>query len=170
MLPENHFMSPQPRIPIKFETTVTAPPVQTGRLTVLIIDDEDAMREVLRMTLEDAGHTVLSAASGEQGRQIALHLQPDVILCDVHMPEMSGHALQEALKADYETRHIPFIFLTGCLEKQSIRRGMAAGAVDYLVKPFRPDELEEAIAVCGRKLAFFDRLPDPVVAARVRCA
>lgn len=128
-------------------------PVRSGPLRILIIDDEDSMRSLFQLTLEQQGHTILTAANGEQGLQVALKQQPDIIFCDVQMPGLSGHAVLEALHRDYQTRHIPFVFLTGCSDKQSIRLGMAAGAEEYLTKPFQPGDLDEAIGVCERKLA-----------------
>jgi CheY-like chemotaxis protein len=128
-----------------------------AQFSILVIEDEAPMRELLRLALEDQGYAVLVAADGAEGRAIALEQQPDIILCDVRMPGMSGHQVLAALRGDYQTRHIPFIFLTGSRESQSIRLGMAGGAADYLVKPFRPEELDDAIGACRRKLAWFDR-------------
>jgi CheY-like chemotaxis protein len=139
---------------LNLDAAASYPISRTGTLTILIIDDEPALRELLCLTFELQGHTVLSAANGSDGCEIALRQQPDIILCDVQMPGLSGHQVLQALRDDYQTRHIPFIFLTGCVEKQSIRLGMAGGAVEYLVKPCRSDELEEAIAACRSRLAF----------------
>jgi CheY-like chemotaxis protein len=145
---------------MNLETAPAAPAIVPARrrpLTILVIDDEEAMLNLVGLTLEYDGHTVLSASNGEEGREIALHAQPDIILCDVNMPGMSGHQVLDALRSDYQTRHIPFIFLTGCRDHQSIRLGMAAGAAEYLLKPFRPDELDEAITACVRKLVRYEQ-------------
>ena len=131
-------------------------------LKILVIDDDYAVRELLQMTLKEAGHEVLAAADGEVGRAIALREQPDIILCDVYMPGLSGHQVLNSLRSDYQTRHIPFIFISGCHENQSIRLGMAAGAAEYIAKPFNPEELDEAIGACERKLTSFARLTDPL--------
>jgi DNA-binding NarL/FixJ family response regulator len=113
---------------------------------ILVIEDEPAMRNNLRDILELENFLPLLAANGQEGVAAAKREQPDLILCDVLMPEMDGHEVLAALRADPGTAWIPFIFLTAKGEHADIRAGMALGADDYLVKPVRVDDLLEAIA------------------------
>jgi CheY-like chemotaxis protein len=156
-----------PLAPPSNQPALTLAAFAGGPLTILVIDDEADMRGILRTVLERDGHTVLLAETGAEGREIARTQQPDIILCDVFLPDISGHEVLDALHRDYQTRTIPFIFLTGCLENKSIRLGMAAGAAAYLVKPVRRDELGDVIAACQRKLAWFDQV---LLLAPARCA
>jgi DNA-binding NarL/FixJ family response regulator len=71
--------------------------------------------------------------------------KPDLVLCDITMPEMNGHRVLEALRADSATAHLPFVFLTGWGEREDLRTGMNLGADDYLVKPVEPAELLAAV-------------------------
>jgi len=136
-----------------------SPSAPRRRLNILVIDDEPAMRDLIQLALDYDGHRTLVAGSGEDGQAIARRMQPDIIICDVNMPGISGHEVLQALQAEAETRHIPFIFLTGCREAESIRLGMAGGASEYLTKPFRPEELTEAVTACARKLVWLDEAP-----------
>ncbi len=142
-------------------TTDTNPPfaVTEGRpLRILFIDDDEAIRSMLQLLLGYSGHTVITAAQGRAGCALALAEQPDIIICDIGLPDMSGHQVLEALRDDYHTRHIPFIFLSGYTDNPAIRRGFASGATDYLLKPFRLEEVNEAIITCRRKLAWLDAI------------
>jgi DNA-binding NarL/FixJ family response regulator len=113
---------------------------------ILIIDDEPAMRDNLRDVLELKDFQPVVAASGREGVATAKRHLPDLIVCDVTMPEMDGHQVLEALRADAATARIPFIFLTAKSERTDIRAGMNLGADDYLIKPVQVDELLDAIA------------------------
>ncbi|MFM2296123.1 MAG: hypothetical protein RLZZ350_2536, partial [Verrucomicrobiota bacterium] len=113
---------------------------------ILIIEDEPAMRSNLRDILELENFSPLTAANGREGIAVAKEKLPDLILCDVMMPELDGHAVLAALRADARTAKIPFIFLTAKGEHADIRTGMNLGADDYLVKPTKVDDLLEAIA------------------------
>lgn len=144
-------------------------PVAPGALRLLVIEDDDAMRDVLCQLLEHAGHQVLAAPNGAEGIRLARCEQPEVIFCDVNMPGLSGHEVLRCLQDGIETRHIPFIFLTGCLEKESIRIGMAGGASEYISKPFQVDELTEAISACRRKVVAFEHACE-AAEARLRYA
>jgi CheY-like chemotaxis protein len=140
--------------------TDTNPPfTHEGKpLRILFIDDDEGIRSMLQLLLEHGGHTVITAAQGRTGCELALSEQPDIIICDIGLPDMSGHQVLETLRADHDTRHIPFIFLSGFSDNPAIRRGLAGGATDYLLKPFRLEEVNEAIIVCRRKLAWLDAL------------
>jgi DNA-binding NarL/FixJ family response regulator len=104
------------------------------------------MRENLLVMLEMEGFEVLCANHGRLGLQLARTAAPDLILCDVMMPELDGHGVLEALRADPATATIPFIFLTAKGEKVDRRAGMDLGADDYLTKPVGKDEVLSAIA------------------------
>lgn len=112
---------------------------------ILIIEDEPAMRHNLCQILELENFLPLTAANGREGFATAKREMPDLILCDVLMPEQDGHAVLEALRADPATARIPFIFLTAKGERADVRAGMNLGADDYLVKPVRVNDLLEAI-------------------------
>jgi DNA-binding NarL/FixJ family response regulator len=112
---------------------------------ILIIEDEPAMRANLEDILELEGFLPILAANGKEGVRLAREQQPDLILCDVLMPDMDGHAVLEALREQSSTMRIPFVFLTAKGERGDVREGMELGADDYLIKPVRVDELLRAI-------------------------
>src|SRR5580658_2777004 len=112
---------------------------------ILVIEDEPAMRGNLRDILELENFQPLLAANGREGIAAARREAPDLILCDVLMPEVGGYQVLEALRADPDTARIPFIFLTAKGEHADVRAGMKLGADDYLVKPVKVNDLLEAI-------------------------
>lgn len=113
---------------------------------ILVIEDEPAMRSNLRDILELENFHPVTAAHGREGIAQAKAELPDLILCDVMMPELDGHGVLAAVRADPATAKTPFIFLTAKGEHADIRTGMNLGADDYLVKPVKVDDLLEAIA------------------------
>jgi DNA-binding NarL/FixJ family response regulator len=113
---------------------------------ILVIEDEPAMRANLREILEMENFAPLLATNGREGIAAAKRELPDLILCDVLMPEQDGHEVLEALRAAPATARIPFVFLTAKGERTDVRAGMNLGADDYLVKPVRVKELLDAIA------------------------
>lgn len=113
--------------------------------TVLVIEDEQALREEILAMLNFEGFSVLEATNGELGIQVAREHLPDIIICDISMPIRNGYEVLEALQNDPNTVSIPFIFLTARVTKHDMRTGMAKGADDYITKPFTPDELIGAI-------------------------
>lgn len=112
---------------------------------ILVIEDETAIRENIVDVLDNEGFEVAEASNGAVGLQLAKTLQPDLILCDVMMPELNGYDLVKALRQAPETATIPLIFLTAKTTKADFRQGMVQGANDYLTKPFTIAELLEAI-------------------------
>ncbi len=112
---------------------------------ILIIEDEPAMRANVADILEMENFQPLSAATGREGLEVARREQPALILCDILMPGMDGHAVLEALRADEATARIPFIFLTAKGDLMDLRNGMNLGADDYLVKPVLVNDLLAAI-------------------------
>lgn len=113
--------------------------------TILIIEDQPDMRENIATILEMEDHAVLTAENGREGIEMAREEKPDLILCDVMMPEMDGHEVLNALRADRTIAGTPFIFLTAKGEKRDLREGMNLGADDYLTKPVSAPELLGAI-------------------------
>jgi DNA-binding NtrC family response regulator len=108
---------------------------------VLIIDDTPANIHVLSQTLEPQGYEIFTASQGEQGLALATRVMPDVILLDVVMPGRSGYAICRELKQRAETGDIPVLFVTARQEPDDILLGFQAGATDYLVQPFRAEEV-----------------------------
>ena len=113
---------------------------------VLVIDDVDDVRQAVVKTLQHFGFATREARNGRAGIQMAIEDAPDLIICDVRMPDMDGFRTLNAIRDNPAIANIPFIFLTGALEKSDVRRGMVSGADDYLTKPFTPEELFEAVA------------------------
>lgn len=112
---------------------------------ILIIEDQAPMRRNIALLLEIAGYEVVVADNGRTGVDAAFAHHPDLILCDVMMPELDGHGVVQALRARNETATIPFIFLTARGGKDDMRTGMNLGADDYLTKPVGRDDLLAAV-------------------------
>ena len=113
---------------------------------VLLIEDDEAQLFIAAFALKKAGHAVREAADGAAGVAAARAAAPDVIVCDVMMPGMSGYEVVAALRSDPGLATVPVILLTAMSDRKHMRQGMTAGADDYLTKPYRPDELCESIA------------------------
>ena len=113
--------------------------------TVLVIDDEAPIRLLCRVNLEAEGIRVLEAADGPSGLDAARSNVPDVILLDVMMPGLDGWHVAEELLDDERTRRIPIVFLTARAELRDRARGLDAGGVDYVTKPFNPIELASLV-------------------------
>jgi CheY-like chemotaxis protein len=118
---------------------------------ILVIEDNEDVRENLVEILELSGFDVNEAPNGLAGVKIALQSPPDLILCDVMMPELDGYGVLELLNQRAETAGVPFIFITARTEKDDLRRGMNLGADDYITKPFYKDELLSVIRLRLRK-------------------
>lgn len=112
---------------------------------VLIIEDNTDVRENTAEILRLVGYTVATAENGKVGVEVAKKLLPDVIVCDIMMPELDGYEVLQELNKKAQTASIPFIFLTAKTERIDVRKGMNLGADDYLTKPFTEKELLEAI-------------------------
>jgi DNA-binding NarL/FixJ family response regulator len=112
---------------------------------ILLIDDDPRVRTHCAQLLRLEGFEVCEAPDGRAGLAAAQTEQPDLIVCDVTMPRMNGHAALEALRADPQTARTPFIFLTGNSDMADLRIGMNLGADDYLVKPVEPEQLLSAV-------------------------
>jgi diguanylate cyclase (GGDEF)-like protein len=112
---------------------------------ILVIEDETPIRENILYLLEAEDFESFGAENGLAGIQLARDRQPDLILCDLMMPEMDGYSVLSQLRAEPVTASIPFIFLTALGDRNHLRAGMELGADDYLTKPCKPDELLRAI-------------------------
>ena len=112
---------------------------------ILVIEDHQDVRENIIEILELADYECLEASNGKEGVQIALQNTPDLIICDIMMPELDGYGVLHILNKRSDTKHIPFIFLSAKSEKTDFRKGMNLGADDYLTKPFDDKELLQAI-------------------------
>jgi two-component system sensor histidine kinase/response regulator len=121
---------------------------------ILIIDDEPRFIALTQEILKVYGYEVITASSGSEGIQKTQAHHPDLILCDIRMPEMDGFQVLKAVRAEHH--HIPFIFLTGLTEMREIRQGMQLGADDYLTKPFSPRDLLRSIEVRLQKREALD--------------
>jgi len=113
--------------------------------TVLVIEDNNDIRENIVEILQLADYTVHEAQNGKIGVDLAIKHKPDIILCDIMMPELDGYGVLYILNKNAETAAIPFIFLTARAERLDLRKGMEMGADDYLTKPFDDMELLNAI-------------------------
>lgn len=134
---------------------------------ILVIEDEDLIRESLEDLLLVEGFEVITAENGERGVNLASQRHPDLILCDVMMPILNGYEVLEQLRQDKTLNNVPFLFLTAMIDRHSIRRGMALGADDYLEKPCTKDELLEAISVrLGKQKAVEQRFEEKMEALR----
>jgi DNA-binding NarL/FixJ family response regulator len=112
---------------------------------ILIIEDQPQMRNKLAMILEREHFNVATAPNGLIGLDLARNDPPDLVVCDIMMPELDGYQVLEALRADKATATIPFIFLTAKGERVDQRTGMSIGADDYLTKPVLKDDLLDSI-------------------------
>ena len=119
--------------------------------SILVIDDNKDIRENTAEILDLAGYKTFTAENGKSGVDVALKERPDVIVCDIMMPELDGYGVLHLLKKNPETQHIPFIFLTAKTERGDFRKGMEMGADDYIPKPFEDIELLNAIEVRLKK-------------------
>ena len=105
---------------------------------ILLIDDEKAYLENLNTLLEEEGYETVTASNGMDGIEAAKTSQPDLIVCDIMLPDISGYMILEELRKRKSTKLIPFIFLTAKAEMSDLRKGMNLGADDYITKPFSP--------------------------------
>ena len=125
--------------------------------TLLIIDDHDDIRENIAEILSLAGYRTLSAENGKRGVEKAIQETPDLIICDIMMPELDGYGVLHMLRRNPATEYIPFIFLTAKTERSDFRKGMELGADDYITKPFDDLELLNAVETRLKKTAILQR-------------
>ncbi len=115
------------------------------RLTVLTVDDSRTMRDMLRIALAEAGFTVVQAVDGLDGLEVLGRETPDVIVTDINMPRMDGFGFIEAVRADHSRRATPILVLTTESDAEKKARARAAGATGWIVKPFDPAKLVDAV-------------------------
>ncbi len=118
---------------------------------ILLIEDNNEVRDNMCDILSLAGYEAISAASGKDGIRMARSEHPDLILCDVMMPDLDGFGVLKILVESEDTAHVPFVFVTAKSEQEDLRRGMNLGADDYVTKPFYKDELLRIVEVRLRK-------------------
>lgn len=119
---------------------------------LLVIEDEDVLREKISLMLQLSGYACSTAENGRAGLRKALTEQYDLIICDIMMPDLDGFQVLEELQQTEHGKTIPFIFLTAKSEMEDLRTGMGKGADDYLTKPFKKEELVQAIEARLRKV------------------
>jgi CheY-like chemotaxis protein/anti-sigma regulatory factor (Ser/Thr protein kinase) len=112
---------------------------------ILVIEDEPNISKNIKQILDLSDFYTLTASDGLEGLQLAKEEKPDLILCDVMMPNLDGYGVLKQLRKDHDTEGVPFIFLTAKSDRPDFRKGMELGADDYLTKPFTPDELLAAV-------------------------
>jgi DNA-binding response OmpR family regulator len=127
---------------------------------ILVIEDESAICHLITRYLQAEGYEVMQAHDGLTGRNLALQMRPDLIVCDVVMPGLSGYGVLDAVRQHAATIHTPFLFLSARSTKADIRTGIGLGADNYLTKPFTKEQLLGAVAA---RLASRDRLEATVV-------
>lgn len=127
---------------------------------ILVIEDNFDIRENICEILELAGYETSQAANGKLGLDSARENIPDLIICDIMMPEMDGYGVLSALSSEPATGSIPFVFLTAKAEKSDFRKGLSLGADDYITKPFSEEELLNAIQVRLQRVEMFRSILD----------
>jgi CheY-like chemotaxis protein len=115
------------------------------RPVVLVVDDNEDNLTLIGKIVESAGYEAVLATSGSQALEFVADDQPDLILLDIMMPEMDGYAVCNELKVDAAVREVPVLFLTAKADPDDITRGFAAGAVDFIAKPFHAAELRARV-------------------------
>ena len=124
--------------------------------TILLIEDNTDMADNIASILELAHYHILLATNGKTGAAMAQQHHPDLILCDIAMPELDGYGVLHILSSDPDTADIPFVFLTGKSDVKDVRTGMNMGADDYITKPFDEVDLLKVVDVRLKKKARFD--------------
>jgi signal transduction histidine kinase len=119
---------------------------------ILVIDDEEWLREMVHLALTQKGYDVIEAANGAAGIEVARKDLPDLILCDVNMEKVDGYLALSSLRNEPTTASIPFILMTGLADNAGMRHGMELGADDYLPKPFTIDALYAAVEARLKKV------------------
>src|SRR6187402_153708 len=125
--------------------------------SILVIEDNKDLRENTAEILDLAGYKTLTAENGKKGVDIAVKEKPDVIVCDIMMPELDGYGVLHMLRKNETTQAIPFIFLTAKTERSDFRKGMEMGADDYITKPFEDIELLNAVEMRLKKTQILEQ-------------
>ena len=112
---------------------------------ILIAEDERDILDLIMFTLQFGGYDVVPTSNGEDALEMVHKEQPDLILLDVRMPRMSGYEVCKRIKAEDDTRNIPVVFLSAKGQEAEVLTGYEMGAIDYILKPFAPDQLLESL-------------------------
>jgi DNA-binding response OmpR family regulator len=118
---------------------------------ILIAEDERDIRDLITLTLRFAGHEVVATPNGEEAYHKAKEIIPDLIMMDVRMPRMTGYEACRLIKEVDELKPVPVIFLSAKGQESEVAAGLEAGAVEYILKPFAPNELTERVAAILEK-------------------
>jgi two-component system alkaline phosphatase synthesis response regulator PhoP len=119
---------------------------------VLVVDDEPGVVKMVRYLLEKNSFTVVSANEGEEGVRLAAQEKPDLILMDIMMPVIDGNEATRRIRENEATRQIPIIMLSALGQEGDVAKSLELGAMDYIVKPFHPQELMERVKkILGEK-------------------
>ncbi len=113
---------------------------------ILVVDDEERVREMLGFRLKLFGYEVLEASNGEEALEVATREKPDLVLLDIMMPGMDGFQVCSRLKRNEETKDIPVVILTAKADAKDVTRAVNSGAADYVVKPYDPMVLQQKVA------------------------
>jgi CheY-like chemotaxis protein len=113
---------------------------------ILVAEDERDIRELINFTLVYAGHQVTQAANGAEALELAPKVKPDLIMMDVRMPKMTGYEACRQMKQIDEIKNIPVVFLSAKGQDEEVQTGIEAGAVDYILKPFAPEDLARRVS------------------------
>ena len=114
--------------------------------TVLVVDDDPVIQKLLQVNFQMEGYSVVLAGDGEEGLATARDVRPDLVVLDVMMPKLDGLQVAAALKGDADTAGIPIIMLSAKAQETDVKAGLAAGADEYMTKPFDPLHLTERVA------------------------
>ena len=112
---------------------------------ILLVEDEAIILESVSELLELNGYTVMCSKNGLEALEVLKNYKPDLIVCDIKMPEMDGYSFVERIREMDQLSRIPFLFLSAKVEPEEVRKGMEMGADDYLTKPFKSEDLLKAI-------------------------
>lgn len=112
---------------------------------IVIAEDERDIRDLVTFTLTFAGHQVIPTANGEELVEKVLAEVPDLILTDVRMPRLTGYEACKRIKSEATVKHIPLVFLSAKGQEAEVQTGIEAGADEYILKPFSPDQLTERV-------------------------
>ncbi len=113
---------------------------------VLVADDDEDVRELVVFRLERAGYEVITAGDGQEAVDLALSRRPEICVIDVMMPKLDGYGVTERLRASNELSDVAILLLTASVEEAAVEKGFAAGADDFIKKPFSPAELVDRVA------------------------
>ncbi len=127
---------------------------------ILVVEDDERIRASVRMVLEEEGHSVLEAASGEEGLEVAQRVSADIALVDIMLPGMDGFELCRRLRSSGD---LPILMLTARADSHDVVAGLEAGADDYVTKPFVPKELSARIRALLRRAARSEPAPEALV-------